>query len=239
MNKLLVIVVILFSTFGVMAQSGQTIFGLQYKPIIPNKFIGEYERNYDTLPVFHSTSTQKFGNSFGMIFRHYFMDNVAIETGINFTKRKFALHFEIENDFLTAQADTSVTFINYQIPVSALVFVQLSDEFFMNASVGANFDFYPSTIGTSAVIDIDNQFIHRGFRTEWVQLGANANFGFEYRTRKKGAFYLGATYNQPFNNIMRFDMKWTHSGATTVVRDYIKGSYLTIDFRYYLAVDKD
>jgi hypothetical protein len=239
MKKIIIVIFILMSSIGAMAQSGETIFGLQYKPIVPNKFIGELNRTYDDLPDFHSTSTQKFGNSFGMIFRHYFLDNVALETGINFTKRKFDLHFEVENDFLMASADTSVSFINYQIPISALVFVKLSDELFMNASVGANLDFYPSTIGTSAVIDIDNKFIQRGFRTEWVQLGANANFGFEYRTRKKGAFYLGATYNQPFNNIMRFDMKWTHSGETTVVKEYIKGSYLTIDFRYYLQVDKD
>lgn len=239
MNKILFTIAILTSTLGVIAQNRETIFGLQYKPIVPNKFIGELDRTYDDLPDFHSTSTQKFGNSFGMIFRHYFMDNIAIETGINFTKRKFDLHFEVENEFLTASADTSVSFINYQIPVSALVFIKLSDEVFMNASVGANLDFYPSTIGTSSTIDINNQFIHRGFRTEWVQIGANANFGFEYRTRKKGTFYLGATYNQPFNNIMRFDMKWIRSASSTVVREYIKGSYLTIDFRYYLAVDKD
>lgn len=239
MHKLILSVFILILTNTVSAQQDETIFGFQYRPIVPNKFIGEYEHNFDSLPSFHSSSTQKFGNSFGMVFRHYFKDNVALETGINFTKRKFDLHFEVDDPLLVTFADTSVAFINYQIPVSALIFIRLSDELFMNASVGVNFDFYPSAVGTYKVIDIDNQFIQRGFRTEWIQLGANANFGFEYRTRKKGAFYLGATYNQPLSNTMQFTMAWTHSGASTVVRDYIKGSFLTLDFRYYLPLDKD
>ena len=145
----------------------------------------------------------------------------------------------MEADNLFAKADTSVSFINYQIPVSMLIFIRLSDDLFMNASVGANFDFYPSEVGVFKTVDINNQFVQRGRRTEWVQLGANANFGFEYRTRKKGAFYFGATYNQPFSNTMRFDMAWKQSAKTTVVQDYIKASYLTVDLRYYLPVNKD
>ena len=239
MKKLILFTFILIFSFVLSAQQDESIFGFQYRPIIPNKFIGEYTHNFDSLPSFKSSSTQKFGNSFGMVFRHYFLDNVAIESGINFTKRKFDLHFEVDDSLFKASADTSVAFINYQIPISALIFVRLSDELFMNASVGINLDFYPSEIGTSKTIDINNQFIHRGFRTEWIQFGANANFGFEYRTRKKGAFYLGATYNQPLSNTMRFSMAWKKSGASTVVRDYIKGSFLTLDFRYYLPLDKD
>lgn len=239
MLKSVIVFTITFITLSLNAQQGETIFGMQYKPIVPNRFIGEYERNYDTLPVFQSSSTQKFGNSLGMIFRHYFKDNVALETGINFTKRKFDLHFELDDSLVKATLDTSVSFINYQIPVSALVFVRLSDEMYMNASVGINFDFYPTEIGTQKTIDINNQFVQRGYRTEWVQLGANANFGFEYRTRKKGTFYLGATYNQPFGNTMRFTMAWTNSASSVAVRDYIKGGFLTVDFRYYLPLDKD
>jgi len=239
MNKIFILTLTVLCSFQLVAQQGETIFGMQYKPIVPNRFIGEYERNYDTLPIFKSSSTQKFGNSLGMIFRHYFKDNVALESGINFTKRKFDLHFELDDSLIQAVGDTTVSFVNYQIPVSALVFVRLSDEMYMNASVGINFDFYPTEIGTSKTIDINNQFIHRGFRTQWVQLGANANFGFEYRTRKAGAFYLGATYNQPFGNTMRFTMAWTNSASSIAVRDYIKGGFLTIDFRYYLPVNKD
>lgn len=239
MKKFILAAFILTFTIQLNAQQGESIFGFQYKPIVPNKFIGEHTHDFDSLPTFKSSSTQKFGHSFGMVFRHYFLDNVALESGINFTKRKFDLHFEVDDQSLVASADTSVAFINYQIPVSALIFIRLSEELYMNASVGVNFDFYPSEIGTSKTIDINNQFIQRGFRSEWVQLGANANFGFEYRTRKKGTIYLEATYNQPFSNAMRFSMAWTKPGASTVVRDYIKGSYLTVDLRYYLPFDKD
>jgi len=239
MTKLILSVFIFFISLSAVAQQGENIFGFQFKPIIPNKFIGEYERNFDSLPVFHSQSKQKVGYSFGMVMRHYFIDNVALETGINFTKRRFNLHYEANDAGFNEVQDLSVGYINYQIPVSALIFIKLSDKLHMNASGGINFDFYPSAISASGLIDIENSFEFRGFRTEWIQFGANANFGFEYRTKKKGAFYLGATYNQPFSNTMQFTMAWKREGANTVVRDLINGSYLTIDFRYFLHVKKD
>jgi len=238
MKKTLFFLIILTSFFSY-SQKGENIFGLQFKPIVPNKFIGEYERNFDSLPVFHSQSRQKLGYSFGMVLRHYFIDNVALETGINFTKRRYNLHFEANQGGVNAKDDITVGYINYQIPVSALVFIKLSDELFMNASAGVNFDFYPSAISTFSTIDITNSFQFRGFRTEWIQFGANANFGFEYRTKDKGSFYLGATYNQPFSNTMQFTMAWQREGANTVVRDFINGSYLTIDIRYFFKVKKD
>ncbi|MGV6861613.1 MAG: hypothetical protein ACWA41_07560 [Putridiphycobacter sp.] len=235
-QRLLLIFNLLFFS-GVMAQQGETIFGFQYKPIIPNKYIGEYERSFDSTDVFYAKTKQKFGHSMGMVFRHYFLDKVAIESGINFTKRNFSLHYEVpDSNFI---ADTSVAFINYQIPVKGVFFVQLSDEIFMNASLGLNFDFFPSFVGTNYVVNISNQFGFIGARTNWVQIGANANYGFEYRTKKKGAFYFGATYNQPFGNIMQFNMAWKYDAVSTQLRQFVKGSYLTVDFRYYLPLSKD
>jgi len=239
MKKILFLFLLFIISSVAIAQKGENIFGFQFKPIVPNKFIGEYERNFDSLPIFHSQSKQKVGYSFGMVMRHYFTDKVALETGINFTKRRFNLHYEANDGAFSETQDLSVGYINYQIPVSALIFIKLSDELYMNASGGVNFDFYPSAVSTSGVIDIDNSFQFRGFRTEWIQFGVNANFGFEYRTKNKGAFYLGATYNQPFNNTMQFTMAWEKKGANTVVRDYINGSYLTLDFRYFLHVKKE
>jgi len=216
------------------AQQDNTLFGFQYKPIVPNTFIGEYSRNFDSLPVFESSSQQKMGHSFGAVVRHYFLENVAFETGINFTRRNFDIKYKINSTNLKVTDNTSVSFINYQIPLSTLIFIRLSDELYMNAAIGLNLDFFPSRIGTTQTIDINNQFVVIGERLSWIQLGANANFGFEYRTRKKGIFYTGFTYNQPFTNSMYFKMKWLKNTSTLIVADYIKGSFLTIDFRYYL-----
>ena len=88
----LILTITITSVFGY-SQQGENIFGFQYKPIVPNKFIGEYERNFDSLPIFKSRTKQKFGHSFGMILRHYFKDNVALESGINFTKTKIRFTF--------------------------------------------------------------------------------------------------------------------------------------------------
>lgn len=238
MNK--IILTLLMSTFSILAlaQKDDNIFGFQFKPIVPNSFIGEYTRDFDIAPVFHAQAKQKMGYSFGMVMRHYFSDKIALETGINFTKRRYDLHFEANDGPIQAVQDLDVGYINYQIPVSGLIFIKLSDELYMNASGGVNLDFYPSAVSTSGVIDIDNSFQFRGLRTEWVQFGANANFGFEYRTKKKGSFYLGATYNQPFSNTMQFTLALEKDGANHTVRDFVTGSYLTLDFRYFLPKQK-
>jgi len=236
MKKLVFIVVIFVNLLG-FSQQGETIFGIQYKPIVPNPYIGEYQNTFDSLPVFHSTTKQAYGFSFGMVFRHYFTKKIAIESGINFTKRNFKLHYEVKDSGFVA--DNSVSFINYQIPIKGVFYIQLSDEIFMNASLGLNFDFFPSYVSKSNLVNINNEFLFVGARTNWAQLGANANFGFEYRTKKKGTYYIGATYNQPFGDIMRFNMIWKYNSISTKVQKNIKGSYLTIDLRYYLPVNKN
>ena len=149
MKKIILPILLFLISSVAIAQKGENIFGFQFKPIVPNKFIGEYERNFDSLPVFHSQSKQKVGYSFGMVMRHYFKDNVALETGINFTKRNFNLHYEANEGAFSEIQDLSVGYINYQIPVSALIFIKLSNELYMNASGGVNFDFYPSAVSKS------------------------------------------------------------------------------------------
>lgn len=237
MNKaLLFLILVIISSLGY-TQNNETIFGIQYKPIVPNRFIGEYKRNFDNLPSFKSSTQQIYGHSFGMIVRHNFNEKLALETGINFTRRNFKLDFSVEDSGYFA--NEKLAFINYQIPINANVFIQLSDELFMNASGGINFGFYPSNVRIQTILDQNNSFVQEGRRTAWAHAGANANFGFEYRTRKKGYYYLGATYNLPFSPIMNFAMAWKHNNASTVVIDKINGSFLTVDFRYYFAVNKD
>lgn len=236
MKKLFVFIFIsvVLPSFG---QKQTTLFGIQYRPIIPNRFVGEYERQFDSLPTFTSSSKQTFGHSFGMTVRHNFTKTLAFATGINFNRRNFDLNFSIEDSGFYAKE--KLGFINYQIPVSGIVFIQLSDELFMNASGGLNFNFFPSNVRKQSIIDINNSFIQEGRRTAWVNMGANANFGFEYRTKDKGFFYLGATYNLPFSPIMNFAMAWKHYNSNTVVIDKIDGSFLTLDLRYYLPENKD
>lgn len=236
MKHYFLILTLYFSFIGY-NQQGETIFGFQYKPIVPNKYIGEYTNRFDSLPVFQSSTKQSFGYSLGMVFRHYFTKKVALESGINFTKRTFKLFYEVADSGYIA--NNSVSFINYQIPIKGVFYIQLTDDIFMNASMGLNFDFFPSYVSKTTLININSRFGFKGERTNWVQLGANANFGFEYRTKKKGTFYIGATYNQPFGNIMNFKMKWEYNQSSTTVEKTIKGSYLTIDLRYYLPVNKN
>ena len=66
-----------------------------------------------------------------------------------------------------------------------------------------------------------------------------ANLGFEYRTKEKGTFYLGGSYHLPFSPIMTFAMSYEKPPTNVVAIDNIRGSYLTLDLRYYFPMAKE
>lgn len=227
----LLISILLINSFYSYSQKNKSHFGFHYNPIIPNRFIGYYEQNFDSLPLFKSVVKQKFGHNFGMVVRHGISKNISIETGINFTNRNYSLNFEVEDSGF--YGTNSLNLINYNIPITGLVFIQLSEEMFMNVSTGLNFEFYPSNISTSYVIDINNRFRQEARKTGWLQFAVKSNIGFEHRS-KKGIFYFGGTYVLPLKPILSFAMVWDNYNDQIYSIDSIDGTYLSIDIKYFL-----
>jgi hypothetical protein len=116
-------------------------FGLQVRPIFPTRFIGE-----PTLSLsegnFSTQINQRIGYSFGGTVRAGLTKTIAFETGINFNQRHFSVDMSVPDSGVVASND--LTFINYDSPINWLVYIQLSESIFMNASLGVALTYNPS-----------------------------------------------------------------------------------------------
>ena len=215
--------------------------GFQYKPLFSSKFFNTGPQAlswdaefYDTVPqlIYQDSAFFKIspesGYCLGMVIRAGLSESWSLETGINFVRR----NYQLDMSDSTGSESTNFKLVSYQIPVQALVFIQLSDQVFMDVSMGVAADFYPSDIATYG-----ERFIHSSSRLSWLSSSLLANIGWEYRTSESGYFYLGASYNRPFNSIMRSFFKRPTSDYGPDEYIDLKGNYLTVDLRYFFHSD--
>ena len=226
--------------------------GVEFRPIFPASFLktGDQETSNDEYSVVVSP---KFGFSAGMIIRYGFHKRFALETGLSFVQRNYNLniHRDSTSGILGKpeySSKTDFTIVGYEHPIKLLVFVRLSDQFYMNAAAGFQFTFFPSDIFTtdegqtgndqhfkhSAVrLGFDGKIIGEG-NDGFIHGGAIANLGWEYRTKKIGNFYLGATYQVPFAPIYRSKFRYAEDNYESEPQFiWVNGSYLTFDVRYF------
>lgn len=203
--------------------SQQNIFtaGFQYKPIFSSEFFNTGTKTVSQNGIDFSVS-QKSGFSAGMILRRGFTKRFSFETGINYAKRNFNL--SITDTSFTG--NSGFTIIGYEIPIQGMIFLQLSEKIFMNTSMGLSWDMYPSNINTAG-----SYFQHISKRHALFQYSFLANLGYEYRTKKIGYFYLGASYHLPFSYFYLSTFNYTP--RQEIARIKLRGNYLTVDFRYY------
>lgn len=214
----------------VLAQKGVTTFGVQYKPIIPNRLIGFYEQDF-SVDNMQSTVSQNVGHSFGMVVRRGLNNIISFETGLIFTQRNFGLDFALPDSGLSASGD--VGFIAYEIPVKGMILMRLGERWYMNTAGGASFNYFPSDVRVEFQQGFGEYFLQEGARLNRIQGAVLANIGFEFRSRDKGYFYMGGSFNLPFTSIVTFAMSYENPPTKILAIDNIRGSYLTLDLRYY------
>ncbi len=217
------------------SQSHVLVFGLQYKPIIPTNIFGagKFETISDN-EKFNVLTKQKFGHVFGGVVRVGFNRWISLETGINYVMRFYNTTYNVPDSSISTTNDFKVT--NFQIPLSALVYVKLSEMFHMNVALGISGAIFPSDISTLSETSDNTKmsFLMEGRRSSWFQGAFDANVGFELRTKKIGYFYLGASYQLPFTRIMDVAYEYKHSGdSQELIFTPLNGAYLTADIRYF------
>lgn len=224
---------LLINSNCVFSQHGVKAFGIQFKPIFPLSIV-----NTDG----QTAIDQEFGNrleiknaggySIGAVIRFGLSKRWSIETGINYVKRNY--DFELSGEGLKTST-ASVSFNGYEIPALAMVFVRLGEKTFMNASGGVTFNLFP----TGGLASYDRDTIEYGMlETNWVVPALTTNLGFEYRTDKNGYFYIGSSYHLPFSDIADVFVSYRKPGTNSFVGlmtppPSVRGSYLTIDIRYF------
>lgn len=216
------------------AQERVTTFGLQVKPIIPSTLLRtgatSLNQNNADYVVDHLP-----GYSFGGVIRIGLNNRFSVESGISYVRRNFESSVQHYDQLFSDTVGYRI--IGYEIPVTGLVFVRLSDQIYMNTAFGLAFDMFPS--------DVSNfnsaEFVALGTRTgiegsnifPWLKVGLTANVGFEYRTKEKGYFYLGASYHRPFGAIYDVVHIYDRPGAFDKATLQLSGNYLTVDFKYF------
>lgn len=205
-------------------------FGVQLKPLIPGDFLGTSQLKLND-QQFYATFTQKLGYSFGATVRIGITKLISLETGINQVQRNYNIDFSIPDSNLYAKNDFGI--INYDIPVNALFYIQLSEKFFMNASLGGSLVYNPTNVATKLSLDKGNVFIHEGRRYSRTGFETNANFGVELRTEKSGIFYLGISGRVPVKPIFQVAAVYERQSYKRVAFGDMSGTYLSFDIRYY------
>src|SRR3989338_9974512 len=235
----LVLLFYLFMNVSAFAQSPRvkvpSYFGLQVRPILPTRFIGNPELKLQTDandPLFVTTTLrQRLGYSFGATVRAGITKLIAFETGINFNQRNFDVEMELPDSALYAKTDLS--FINYDIPINALFYIRLAERWYMNASLGLALTFSPTNIRVDSNPRSVHYFSQTGLVDSKVGLDLNANIGFEFRTEKSGFFYLGGSGRVPFKPIFTLLSEHYYQAFATKIYGDVDGTFLSIDFKYF------
>jgi len=230
---LLVLGCVLVEPGTMSAQDRVTTFGVQVKPIFSSRFFSTNEEvvanDFLNLRV-----RPEGGYAFGMVIRRGISERVSFETGINYVRRVISLAFEDADSLINYSM--RYRFITYEIPVQAMFYVQLGDKVWMNASGGISMDMYASDAFSSGFENrsgVIYDFEQRTYRSNWVQISLLANIGLEYRTKKSGYFYLGASFHRPFNDMAKVLATYRRDNIPVRATAGLSGTYLTLDLRYF------
>ena len=208
-------------------------FGVQIRPVFPTKFIGNSFAS-GALDGFETTIQQKMGFSFGATVRAGITNTIAFETGINFTQRNFDLTMGVPDS--NSYAEDNLTFIEYDVPVNALFYIKLAEQWYMNASLGGSITYKPTDVGTFNQPGGPFYYKHTGLIRNRVGIDANANLGFEFRTEKSGFFYVGGSARVPFAPLFDLIADYQYEGNNTRIVFPVDGSFLALDFKYIFPI---
>ncbi len=211
-------------------QQPENFFGFQFKPLIPLGIVGD--RPFDMEEQdFTTTVTPIYGYSYGAAVRVGLSELLAIETGINYSKRNFRANYALPDSNVFAEDELS--FINFEIPVNFLVYIKLGESLYMNTSIGGSANYNPSNIRSLTNPNGQHLFIFEGRRRSFFNFHTNANVGFEYRTRKSGIFYLGISGRIPFSPLMTVASEYRYDTYSVVSYGSVQGATFALDLKYF------
>ena len=235
--KLLFFLIGLFFFFEGKTQERVTTFGIQLKPIVPVEFFNAGKQTVNNAD-FQYVNQPKLGMSFGMVIRKGITKNISLETGLNFLKRNFELTISDLGTSFSGNSDFSI--VNYELPLLALVYVELSRSIFMNVSGGFSLDIYPTPLYVEGTY-----FTNAINRSNWIQPSLLVNIGWEYRTAKSGYIYFGASLHRSFNQTIFREFVSSSAINSDGIREYfdeaifdLTGNYFTLDLRYFFHEEK-
>jgi hypothetical protein len=226
-RKYLLLAFLLSHTAFISAQQNIITVGIQYKPVFTVDFLNTGNETVLQNGVDFSIGLHS-GFAFGMVIRRGITDTYSIEGGINYVKRTYSVKV-VDGNF---SDESTFGVIGYEIPLSGLVYIRLSEKFYMNASLGVAADMFASDVKTYG--DVFNTY---SLRKSVINGGVIGNLGWELRTEESGYFYIGASYHNPFSDIYLTRIDYAYNNKNESVDIPLTGTYLTLDFRYFFRAD--
>ncbi len=238
-NLLFVLVLVAFCNSYVEAQiyrnKPENFFGIQVKPLIPFGLVGD--KAFDLKEEgFETTISPLAGYSYGGVVRIGLTDLLAIETGINYTRRNYRASYAVPDSNVYAKDELG--YVSFDIPVNFLVYVKLGSQFFMNVGIGTSGNFNASNIRSLINPEGKHLFIFEGRRLKYFDFHANADVGFEYRTPNSGTIYLGISGRIPFSPTLAIATEYRHGTNKTISYGTVEGSTFSLSLKYFFHNQK-
>jgi len=211
----------------IFAQENIITVGIQYKPVYTIDFLNTKAEAVIQNGVNFSVGLHS-GYAAGMVIRRGITDTYSIEGGINYVKRTYSVNIS-EGNF---SSESTFRIIGYEIPLSALIYIRLSEKFYMNASLGIAADMFASNTTTSG-----DYYTTYSLRKSVINAGVIGNLGWEFRTENAGYFYLGTSYHNPFSDIYLTRIEYDNNNIKEAVELPLSGTYFTLDVRYFFHED--
>ena len=223
-----IFILILFLPLSMFAQKEnkfgvQNYFGFQTRMIIPSDAIGPNSLTL-TKEAFTTTIQQQTGYTFGGVVRLGLSELISIETGLNYVQRIYGITMSETDSAITAFSN--MKFIQYDIPVSAVINVKLTKELYANASLGLALQNKPSSVGIITNPQGKHEFLHQGVVDIHKKMSFDliSSVGFEYRTKKSGVFYLGGSARVAMAPVFLLVAKHRYVNDSQVVFGNVNGA---------------
>ncbi len=217
------------------SQDRKTAFGIQFKPLTETGFIGSSQLNLKN-EIFQSVFNQQQGSSFGAILRFPVWKNLFIETGLAQIKRNYLVNYTtLDSNFI---ASKELSFTSHDIPINALVFIKIAEEFYLNTALGISLVHNPSNVASQIKYNDHVLFKAEGRKRSSFALEFNVNAGVEYRNTKYGNFYIGANGRIPLKPIFDVATMYQNNNIKELLYGSLTGTYVALDFRYFLPKTK-
>ena len=157
-----------------------------------------------------------------MLWRTDFSEHFTLESGILFTRRNFKINGNSSITGTNTADSTSFGYINYNLPLKGLVYIQLSEKMHISSSAGLSIDFYASDVSTMGK---EGLIAHYSERARWINASIISGLGFEWRDDDKGVFYVGAGVNVQYYTYGALRI-YGHAGFSTPqkIENYYKVS---------------
>ncbi|MDX1444681.1 outer membrane beta-barrel protein [Lishizhenia sp.] len=243
MKTIITLTFALFSVFTMSQVSklkSESFFGFNYKPLIPFGVVGDAPVDLQNGNL-RTTVSSAFGYSFGAVVRSRVTDLIALETGLLYTTRNYKADISLSDSNLYVNGDFGI--VNFDLPVNALVFIQLGRNLYANAMLGGSLNFNPSDVRDSINVgNTPHQFVFAGSRytkdqskNGYLSFAINAAVGFELRTRKEGTFYMGVASKIPVSPTLEVGSAYrqTEQGYVIGNQGILTGATFSLDFKYF------